>query len=632
MPEVTLDALFARVKRRWHLRALAHAIAVAGATFAVASLFAPTAVSAGIAVTALAVAVVRAGSLSDLGAAVLIERVDHSLENIVVTAAELRERPRPVHAWIAGEIQAQAVRRASAVNPERIVPLGQPVGVAAAVVVGCLVLAGVGRTAITDRLDRAVTGNSQGDAAGITVRVTPPAYARRPVETFENPMQVSVLAGSRVAIEAGGSSVRDWVATASEAIELTPRAGAPSRFLAITVIADSPPRVRVVTPGKDTAFAEPKGRLGILIESDDDLGLAALSLSFTKASGGGENVAFSEGEIPLRLDRVSERQWRGTADVSIEPLALADGDIVVYRAVARDTNPAGRAVASDQYVIEIGKNAEIADAGFSLPSEERKYAISQQMVIYKTEQLIKARAAHRDTWLEETRGIGVEQRMVRAEVVFLGGGEVEDEVEEASRSDELTEGRLQNTGRVEMLNAINAMSRAEAQLNDGRAEEALVFERQALASLERALDRRRYFLRTLPDRSRIDTARRLTGEWREARSWTRDERERVEAGSLSGARSLMRELAAAAGRSGAANAALAARVAALDPSSPALQRAAVAIASASSDAAAGEAIRQAMAAVTAHVIGALPGSSPVDVGSGTLGGVLAGELARRPQR
>ena len=41
------------------------------------------------------------------------------------------------------------------------------------------------------------------------------------------------------------------------------------------------------------------------------------------------------------------------------------------------------------------------------------------------------------------------------------------------------------------------MSRAEAQLNDGRAEEALVFERQALASLERALDRRRYFLRTL---------------------------------------------------------------------------------------------------------------------------------------
>ena len=63
-----------------------------------------------------------------------------------------------------------------------------------------------------------------------------------------------------------------------------------------------------------------------------------------------------------------------------------------------------------------------------------------------------------------------------------------------------------------MMRALNAMSRAEALLNDGRPREALVFEREALASLERALDRRRYFLRTLPDRSRIDVTRRLTGD------------------------------------------------------------------------------------------------------------------------
>jgi hypothetical protein len=41
-------------------------------------------------------------------------------------------------------------------------------------------------------------------------------------------------------------------------------------------------------------------------------------------------------------------------------------------------------------LIEIGKNSEIADAGFALPTEEKKYAISQQMVIYKTEQLLKS--------------------------------------------------------------------------------------------------------------------------------------------------------------------------------------------------------------------------------------------------
>ena len=99
---------------------------------------------------------------------------------------------------------------------------------------------------------------------------------------------------------------------------------------------------------------------------------------------------------------------------------------------------------------------------------------------------------------------------------------MEDEVEEAAHSDELAEGRLENRGRAEMVRAINFMSRAEAQLNDGRAKRRCAFERQALASLERALDRRRYFLRTLPDRSRIDTTRRLTGDRREARSWVRD--------------------------------------------------------------------------------------------------------------
>ncbi len=190
---------------------------------------------------------------------------------------------------------------------------------------------------------------------------------------------------------------------------------------------------------------------------------------------------------------------------------LADGDILVYRAIARDTNPDGSPVQSEQYLIEIGRNAQIADAGFSLPAEEKKYAISQQMVIYKTEQLLKTAspAAARTT---RRSALASSNGWCRAEVVFLGGGEVEDEVEEAAHSHELAEGRLQNTGRAEMLRAINAMSRAEALLNDGRPREALVFEREALASLERALDRRRYFLRTLPDRSRIDATRRLTGE------------------------------------------------------------------------------------------------------------------------
>jgi hypothetical protein len=228
----------------------------------------------------------------------------------------------------------------------------------------------------------------------------------------------------------------------------------------------------------------------------------------------------------------------------------------------------------------------------------------------------------------------MEQRMVRAEVVFLGGGEVEDEVEEAAKSDELSEGRLQNTGRAEMLRAINAMSRAEAHLSDGRAVEALAFERQALASLERALDRRRYFLRTLPDRSRIDMARRLTGERKDARAWMRDVQDAFqdEAPAPRATRRAISEVAAAAVNPADANAVLAARVASVDPSSKELQDAAVAIASASSVAARHEALRQAMTALTAHALRALPGSAGVDLRDASLSGALAEQLARKPGR
>ena len=93
--------------------------------------------------------------------------------------------------------------------------------------------------------------------------------------------------------------------------------------------------------------------------------------------------------------------------------------------------------------------------------------------------------------------------MVRAEVVFLGGGEVQDEVEEAAHGDELQEGRLENRGRVEMLRALGEMSRAEARLVAGDARGALVFERRALTALLAAFDRRRYFLRTVPERADV---------------------------------------------------------------------------------------------------------------------------------
>ncbi len=632
MLDPALRSALTRVQRQWRVRTFAQAISTGGAVFALALIGAVaiggagrlSAIGIGVAVGVLTtVAVVwRAPKLSLVGAAHAIERADRSFDNLLVTAAELTERPRPVHAALESEVFRLAAERVAVLRGPVAVPTGQPMAVAAMVVAGCALLAGVGGASLPQVIVAGPGGVfSAAQPGSFDVLVTPPAYSRRPAQTLRDPVQIAVLAGSRIQI---GAIKRDWVATESEAIEIQATVGAEPRFLSIAVVPDLAPTIRIITPGKDTALAAPAGRFDVVIQSGDDLALTAVSLRFTKASGGGENVSFSEGEIPLRIERASEREWRARAEFVLDSLGLADGDVVVYRAIARDNNPAGAPVQSDQFLIEIGKNAEIADAGFALPTEEKKYAISQQMVIYHTEQLLKGKVRQAsEEWLGESRGIAVEQRMVRAEVVFLGGGEVEDEVEEAAHSHELAEGRLQNSGRAEMVRAINAMSRAETELNDGRVKEALVLERLALTHLERALDRRRYFLRTLPDRSRIDQTRRLTGERREARSWERDSAPAPSPATLDAQRRVMRDLAAGV----AVNASLASRVAAIDPASPDLQRAAVGLASASTDAAKRSAVQDAMAALTRHALQRMPGASAVDLKSAPLAGALAGEIS-----
>lgn len=183
-----------------------------------------------------------------------------------------------------------------------------------------------------------------------------------------------------------------------------------------------------------------------------------------------------------------------------------------------------------------------------------------------------------------------------------------------------------------MLRAINAMSRAEAQLNEGRVVEALVFERQALASLELALDRRRYFLRTLPDRSRIDATRRLTGERRAARSWTREQQIATDADALEALRAVMRELTTVSANAAGVTASLAARIAAIDASAKPLQDAAVAVASAATDVARRQAIDAAMKAVTDHALKTFSPSLAIELRGDSLSGALADELLRRPRQ
>ena len=202
------------------------------------------------------------------------------------------------------------------------------------------------------------------------------------------------------------------------------------------------------------------------------------------------------------------------------------------------------------------------------------------MLIMKTERLIAERPKlPAETVLERSRLLAIEQRMVRAEFVFMSGGEVQDEVEEAAQSHELVEGRLENEGQVALLDAIREMSRAEARLNAGDTTPALGFERAALAALQTRVRSAPLLPADAPgarpNRSRAPSERRCDArrDPRRARCrrWSRIRWRRA-------LRTLLHDVCRPRPDETGLDARLAARLLAADPQSSALQKIAVVIA------------------------------------------------------
>lgn len=439
-----------------------------------------------------------------------------------------------------------AVRELMAgVRPSQVVPLRTPLAVMLCAVAGSLVIVGAAPAIDPPR----VTPGAMAEATplDVTVEMTPPIYLEDSARAMRGEGNVQVPEGSSLRLRVSTSWTAAWVEPALTGPGITlARAGdgmwlsAPfmlssaqvlvvatgpahgdlreSRVVSLQVTKDAAPQVSIATPGRDVVrVVGATDPLVVRLEAADDHRLAALELRYVRLTGGGETFTFTDGTVPLVRTEVSSRVWTADARWAVGGLALERGESLVYRGAVRDSRPGADWVMSDSYVIDIGTPLEASGAGADLPEEDRRYAISQQMVIVKTERLQTQRSTLSDeAHLEQAQMLAAEQRRVRAEVVFLSGGDIADEVEEAEHSHELQEGRLENVGRAEMVRAMAEMSRAESALTAGDLRAALRFERAALGALQRAFDRRRYFLRTPTERTRIDQSRRLSGDRRGA--------------------------------------------------------------------------------------------------------------------
>ena len=482
--------------------------------------------------------------------AAMVEQRTPASRNVIVTVAELADGPVMMRDDVRVRVIRDADRVSASVDPSALFPARRAtMALAAGAGLWAIALVFVSARPATSEPATPVPVESV-SIDGIEVSITAPAYAGGGVRSLTDPARIEVMAGSRVqvTVQAVAAAVRletiggarplertasrtfadELVADADGfiAVEAVASNGEPGarRLIGLAVTPDHPPRVRVTVPGRDLFLPEARGTLDVTVEADDDLALASLKLRHTKVSGSGERFTFIEGETPLTVSRTDARRWTARGTLPIGAMELGQGDVVVYRGVATDRRPGAVPVESDAFLVEITAPGAVASEGFAADDELDRNAVSQQMVILKTERLLARRASMTvASFTEEARVLAAEQRRVRAEFVFMMGGELAEEVtgatgiselheeEEAEASDDILAGRLANRGRVELVRAIRSMSEADAKLVAVDVAGALTDEKQALEHLQNAFSRTRYILRALTQRERLDLTRRLTG-------------------------------------------------------------------------------------------------------------------------
>ena len=466
-------------------------------------------------------------------AASLESRRPH-LQNIAVTAEELLRHPDSAPQWVCERVFADAAAALRSIRVSVLWPVGRLVaGVAAAAAMAATSFALAPRGGIVTGVRTPAPGAANADVT-IEVRLTPPAYARKPIVRLQDPDRLEAIEGTVAHVTvasvrdvrirlgarplavraADGRSVVEATLTDSGylAVEIGGSDGAP-RLIAIAVVPDRRPVVRIERPARDLLLPDARSSVEVTGSVADDIAIRELTLRYTKVSGSGEQIDFVEGELPLQIARESEQQWQARGAIVLPRFGLEPGDSLVYRLVAQDgrTGDAGMA-ASDIYFVEIAGPGQVPLEGVEMPPEQERYALSQQMIVVKIKRLRERERALPAAALEEQSGaIAAEQRSVRANFVFLMGGHVEDEEEEAEQSHEVQEGRLENSSRRDLERAVSHMTTAEQGLTARDTTAALHAATRAVEALQRAFGRNRYILRTLASRTKLDPSRRLTG-------------------------------------------------------------------------------------------------------------------------
>jgi hypothetical protein len=253
----------------------------------------------------------------------------------------------------------------------------------------------------------------------------------------------------------------------------------------IRVTPDQPPQVTIIEPTELIHLLTKDAKsVQISVTARDDYAIVRASLHMTLARGSGENIRFSDKEVPLpQSSDPKTRNWK--KQWTLAELGMEPGDELYFFVRATDNAPENPHTAqSATYTLRLpGPDAESLDAT-ALPSMTKPENLrSQRQVIIDTEQLVADLQAHPNmaaaTLRSRSEGIAADQASLRLRYgQFLG--------EESSLfGDEEHEHEHEHHGKEKPGSEIAVMK--EFGHAHDQEDNATIFDPQTKAVLKRAL-------------------------------------------------------------------------------------------------------------------------------------------------
>lgn len=307
------------------------------------------------------------------------------------------------------------------------------------------------------------------------------------------------------------------------------------------VVTISTPRDMLTVLGPDTTSAT------IAVSVRDDYQIRRATLHLTLARGSGENIRFSDREVPLPQSsnpRVRDwsRQW------SLAELGMEPGDELYFFVRASDNAEPAQTTTSPTYTLRLPGPVEEQDESNALPMLVKPENLrSQRQIIIDTEQLVADMKANprmpAATVRSRSEAIAGDQAMLRRrygqflgeESTLFGAEEEHHDEEEGAKLDVVAEygHKHDQEGSATIFDeatkkvlrrALGAMWEAEKALRAITPKPALPPEYKALAAIKELQQADRIYLhKTAFTPPAIKEEIRMTGDIKDAKSYRREQ-------------------------------------------------------------------------------------------------------------